>query len=646
MTRRHGVNGIYARLLAAVIAMGLGFVGGAHSALAASCTYNGLVSWTNGGNTCSTNGSFSASDGGSATVTNTAPGLTGAATYWCSSGLWNPNPSNISCNKDCSYSGIVQWANGGSGTDCSNTSTFTAHSGSSVTVTNTKSGYTGQATYSCTNGTFSTAPTSATCVANAVNGVCGATHYNCTAGTSSNNVSGASSYTWSCLGSNGGSTASCSEAKAIQTMLTLSGYAWSSNIGWISFSGANYGVVGDATTGNLSGYAWSPNIGWVSFGQTSGCPGSGCTTQPNVNLTTGAVTGWAKALSADNNGWDGWIKLGGSWSPGAHFNTPGAPSSSAAGYSWGSDVVGWLSWNGVLMTKTASLAPTASLLVNGSSSATVTSGAKVTLSWNSTNAATCTAYGPWSNSGTLSGSGFSNPITAATTFQFQCAASDGTLSPMQTATVTVTPTGCSATTISNCSLPASATGAVPYGTCVNGTVGPCRYSCDGGNSWTNYMAMTCVTPCPTHTGTVTWQSGGNTCSTNSSFSEGAGTNWAVVTNTAPGYTGSAQYWCSGGAWLTTPTNMSCSPVVLPASVTLSASPTRVQSGNHTYLTWLGTNATSCTVTGTNGFSQTGKTGTSVDAGAITSQTTFTANCDSGAATAQVIVNIVPRYNEF
>ena len=83
-----------------------------------------------------------------------------------------------------------------------------------------------------------------------------------------------------------------------------------------------------------------------------------------------------------------------------------------------------------------------------------------------------------------------------------------------------------------------------------------------------------------------------------------------------------------------------------ASVTISATPTRVQSGQHAYLTWSGTNVTSCTVTGTNGFSQTGKAGTNVDAGAITTQTTFTANCDGNAATANVIVNVVGVYNEF
>ena len=429
-------------------------------------------------------------------------------------------------------------------------------------------------------------------------------------------------------------------------------------------------------------------------------------------------------------------------------------------------------------------APTASLLVNGSSSATVTTGTRATLTWSSTNATSCTAGGPWSNGGLLSGSGLTNPITTTTTFTFQCTGAGGT-SPAQSVTVYVNPgaatcpagtvgtcvlpsgtygagntpgtcvsgmigacqaicnatgtwvltnnscvasgphsvtftatpssitagqssrldwnapgadscvwqsgvgpsfgtggfpsgnvsvwpsttstyylvcawgaslvntqatvnvtapVGCSATTVSNCSLPASATNAIPFGTCVNGSTGSCRYQCNGGNSWTNYQAMTCTMPCPVHTGTVSWQSGGNTCSTNASFSEQSGANSAVVSNTAPGYAGSATYWCSNGSWLTAPTNVSCSNVA--PTVTISAFPTRVQSGGHAHLTWSSVNATTCTVTGTNGFSQAGTSGTSVDAGAITYQTKFTASCDSGAATADVIVNIVPKYSEF
>ena len=89
-------------------------------------------------------------------------------------------------------------------------------------------------------------------------------------------------------------------------------------IGWISFSCKNpeapapydFGVDISAANGLFSGYAWSENIGWISFNSSDlvGCPSGTC--QASVNLTTGQVSGWARALSY-GGGWDGWIKLSG-----------------------------------------------------------------------------------------------------------------------------------------------------------------------------------------------------------------------------------------------------------------------------------------------------------------------------------------------
>ncbi|MBI2609899.1 hypothetical protein HYW53_01855 [Candidatus Giovannonibacteria bacterium] len=123
----------------------------------------------------------------------------------------------------------------------------------------------------------------------------------------------------------------------------LSGWAWSENIGWISFNsvnlnrGANYGVR-ISNSGNLSGYAWSENIGWISFNENSGCPKSPCV--PRLNRDTGEVSGWARALSADNKGWDGWISFRGSGY--------GVTVSNCLwdGWAWGSDVVGWVHFKG------------------------------------------------------------------------------------------------------------------------------------------------------------------------------------------------------------------------------------------------------------------------------------------------------------
>ena len=126
----------------------------------------------------------------------------------------------------------------------------------------------------------------------------------------------------------------------------ISGYAWSENVGWISFnsisdgSSVDYGVNLDTTTGNLSGYAWSETVGWIDLDPAAPYP-----EEPNhsaqvdtTNLGTGnaSITGWAKVLSANGNGSDGWIKF---------TNTYIDSSGNLHGWAWGSNVVGWISFN-------------------------------------------------------------------------------------------------------------------------------------------------------------------------------------------------------------------------------------------------------------------------------------------------------------
>jgi hypothetical protein len=125
----------------------------------------------------------------------------------------------------------------------------------------------------------------------------------------------------------------------------ISGWAWSENIGWISFNNISgggaidYGVNIDAA-GNFSGYAWSENIGWISFNQSdlTGCPQSPCSA--TLNIETGAVSGWARAL-ANNSAWDGWIGLNGT----GYGLTVSKTTGEFSGWAWGSDVVGWISFN-------------------------------------------------------------------------------------------------------------------------------------------------------------------------------------------------------------------------------------------------------------------------------------------------------------
>ncbi|MEK7144402.1 MAG: prepilin-type N-terminal cleavage/methylation domain-containing protein [Patescibacteria group bacterium] len=194
---------------------------------------------------------------------------------------------------------------------------------------------------------------SATCSATvSVSGVgsCSATHFGCISGTSANNVEDTNVWTWTCTGANGGTTVSCSEEKPTN----LSGYAWSPLIGWISFSGPNYGVLENKTTGALYGYAWSSRIGWISFNASDGTH-----TAPRVDFTTGNISGWARAcaafadkttcsepLDSKSGGWDGWIALSGIAQDGSRYGITQSSTCEWTGFAWGSTGIGAISVRG------------------------------------------------------------------------------------------------------------------------------------------------------------------------------------------------------------------------------------------------------------------------------------------------------------
>ena len=122
----------------------------------------------------------------------------------------------------------------------------------------------------------------------------------------------------------------------------LKGWAWSSNIGWISFnctnldtcSTVNYGVTINNSNTTLSGYAWSENVGWIDFSGAS------------YNSGTGVISGSAQVLAgqqSSTDGWEGILQLSDN-SP-ILYNVDVQTNSQATGWAWGSDVVGWVSFN-------------------------------------------------------------------------------------------------------------------------------------------------------------------------------------------------------------------------------------------------------------------------------------------------------------
>ena len=153
----------------------------------------------------------------------------------------------------------------------------------------------------------------------------------------------------------------------------VSGWGWAINIGWISFNctntgtcgTSNYGVDIDLSAGThtarpLTGYAWSSNIGWIMFDPPPESSIPATSNYAKIDLTTGRISGWARACAGTKNGrctgpsrddgWDGWIKLDTSkgnlrvdTSTGPYYKFYGWASSSADPLT---GVIGWLSFNG------------------------------------------------------------------------------------------------------------------------------------------------------------------------------------------------------------------------------------------------------------------------------------------------------------
>ena len=122
----------------------------------------------------------------------------------------------------------------------------------------------------------------------------------------------------------------------------VKGWAWSSNIGWISFNCTNldtcdtvdYGVTINNANTSLSGYAWSDNVGWIDFSGAS------------YNSSTGIISGNAQFLAGQDSatdGWDGVLQL--SDNAPILYNVDVQNNNEAEGWAWGSDVVGWVSFN-------------------------------------------------------------------------------------------------------------------------------------------------------------------------------------------------------------------------------------------------------------------------------------------------------------
>lgn len=184
----------------------------------------------------------------------------------------------------------------------------------------------------------------------------------------------------------------------------------------------------------------------------------------------------------------------------------------------------------------------------------------------------------------------------------------------------------------------SCTGAscLPDGSILSCSASPTTITAGGSSTWSaSKSGLGTYTWTPSETGTPT--SGAQTLSRTYSS---AGT--YAMSVSAGGATAS----CTNSV---TVGKQACG-VAVPS---ISASPTRVQTGGTSTLTVSASGVDgTCTITGP-GVSQTISSGTSctvpsttIPTGAITSLSTYTISCDSGEASAKVLVNVVPKIQEF
>lgn len=98
----------------------------------------------------------------------------------------------------------------------------------------------------------------------------------------------------------------------------------------------------------------------------------------------------------------------------------------------------------------------------------------------------------------------------------------------------------------------------------------------------------------------------------------------------------------------TPDNSSCPPPTISTN-DFYAQPNIIKSGDSTTLHWNSTNSTSCTITGTGGFSSTGGASGTVASPALTNSATFSLKCQNGAggptSSAAVTVTVTPKFEE-
>lgn len=230
------------------------------------------------------------------------------------------------------------------------------------------------------------------------------------------------------------------------------------------------------------------------------------------------------------------------------------------------------------------------------SPASVASGSAATLTWTSTNAASCTASGNWSGAREPSGSASTGPLTANSAFALTCTGAGG--SATQSVNVTVTQASPPSVTLS-----ANPTTVVSGGSTLLSWSSTNATACTAGGGWSGTKATS-----------------------------GSETRSALTATTSYSLT------CTGaGGSATQSTTVTVGSGSTPPTVTLSAAPTTVTSGGASTLTWSSSNATSCTASG--GWTGAKATSGSESRSGLTATGSYTLTCTGSGGTAAQSVTV-------
>jgi hypothetical protein len=327
--------------------------------------------------------------------------------------------------------------------------------------------------------------------------------------------------------------------------------------------------------------------------------GSAPAPQPTVSMSASSIMidagesatlTWTSAYATSCNAsgdWSGTLAASGSQSTGA--------LSDDASYSLVCTGPGGTSQTSTIAI-TVNAPPSAQLTANPTA---VASGGSSSLTWTSSNAASCTASGGWTGLLAANGSQSTGPVSSPQTYSIVCTGPGG-LSAPATTTVALIPAP-AATLSASPTAVASGSASVLTWTSTNAT------ACTASGGWSGPLAPSGTMS----TGPLT-----------------ASTDYGLV--------------CTGAGGSTAPITAAVALLPLP-TVSLSALPATVGAGAAATLTWSSTNATSCTASG--GWSgSVGVSGTQAT-GPLNTAMSYSLICTGAggsSAPATTMVNILPN----